>query len=163
MVESVAERDAEQGLEFFEQLPSAERREVTDALVRSLAQSDFGQARQWFASVPEADRGVDGYKALTSEWVKRDSMAASEWVGGLQPGTERDGAAVALVGELIFGNTPDLDSAMEWAESIGDQGQRDSWLRTVFVRMVSENPEAGRKALRASSLSEDAKRTLLEP
>ena len=99
---------------------------------------------------------------MTGEWFNRDSIAASEWVANLPPSANRDSAASRLVGHLISADSPDIDSAMHWAESIGDQHQRDLLLSNVFVQLLKDNPEAGREAVEASALPKEAKQRLLE-
>lgn len=159
---SVAHRDPEAGLQYFEQLDSKSQQGVAGTLISSLANNNFELAQGWFASQPDEVLGNYGYEAMTQAWYKEDALQASEWVAALPVGDQRDAAAASLASALATDARPDFDAALQWAESIEDLERRQGGLQNVFWSLLRRDRAAGEAAVRASSLPENMKGLLLK-
>ena len=76
-----------------------------------------------------ADGHADAVPRLITSWAEIDSLEASRFIReNLQPGAQRDQAAIALAQGIA---ARDLESAREWAQSIGDETVRESTLEKI--------------------------------
>ena len=96
--------------EFFSAI-AAEKRNVNPAT-----------AVEWVTSLPGEPR-TDLLVDVFQDWAKSDVHALSEWAGGAEVGVARDAAIVHIVEAVSADDAP---AARIWAESISDDGLRQS-------------------------------------
>lgn len=73
---------------------------------------------------------VDAAKEIAVNWLERDPLEASSWIGGLDRGPTRDATIDALISKsLKSGN--DLVLAREWAELIQSQEMREHYINLL--------------------------------
>ena len=162
LVQSMAENVPERGMAYFDRVATKSKPQVAATLLRSLAEQDFQQARQWFFSKPDAALGGAGYRAMTQVWFQNDPREASEWVAALPPGDNRDRSVAALADLLASDRQPDFDAAIQWAEAIDDDSLRSDGLRKVYQHLLRHDRAVGEVAIDASSLSDQHKESLLK-
>ena len=69
---------------------------------------------------------------ITQQWMESDSMAASEWVGSLDPGPARDSAVSSLISRI---EREDPEAAAQWAGTITDPNTRDETYKRLIRRL----------------------------
>ncbi|MGB1260055.1 MAG: hypothetical protein ACPG6P_08455 [Akkermansiaceae bacterium] len=133
---SIAERDPQEGIKFFNQWQGGSKYQIQNALAESWARTDPEAAMQWLTDQPllmEKDLSVifpkkylQSFKENTqgkifAEWVYYDEQNAVDWVNQ-QKGLNTDplyratSENVARAGELA--------EAFEWANKINDESVR---------------------------------------
>lgn len=88
---------------------------------------DQQQAVQWVKDCPPEIRPA-AIQAVVNKWFNTDSMAASEWINSMAPGSDRNVALEALAMNL---RRTDKPTAREVASNITDRAKRESLLRSL--------------------------------
>ena len=154
MRSSDLEAGTEKWNQWLETLPNDDRRDVIVMSVRDLAASNPAMAVAQATTLADADR-PSAFHGIAKQWADADSYATSEWVASLEPGLERDHAALALV-ESISKAEP--DSAWQWAQTIQVPEQRQRAMHSALrhfgeaaadVVAVTDLDSAERTALNA--------------
>ena len=87
-------------------------------VVRGAMDDASSETLAWLATQDALfDSAVGGtavIEQLAREWVKVDSMAASEWIGNLDASSGKDRAIYSLVRSLVEGRRPDFEAAFAW-------------------------------------------------
>ncbi|MFT5408807.1 MAG: hypothetical protein ACI9NC_001518 [Verrucomicrobiales bacterium] len=106
---------------------AAEHVAESDASAREVAKAWAQRDPQTAGETFLADGIVAAVPPLIEEWLKRDSVAASNFIREqLEPGDTRDAAVVALVRGIVG---QDAEAAREWAATISEVGLRDQLIR----------------------------------
>jgi hypothetical protein len=139
---SVFRWDHESAFTAIENMPpSTGREELLVTAIRSLAEVAPSEAAQRLLVNPignDESRG-DAIKDVMEKWMRRDSVAASQWVGSIANGRDQDLAIGVLVGEVLE-KDHDFSMAETWAERISDDGVREKVLKQVeAARIGSKN------------------------
>ncbi|MGY8688119.1 MAG: hypothetical protein ACKVHP_10335 [Verrucomicrobiales bacterium] len=111
-------------------------------ITKALVAKDVSQGVDWVESLPATEVGANAYQEIAHAWFKQDPLAVSEWAGQLPEGVPRDGAARALVDDLIKGSRADFAAAEAWALSI-NQGRSTYMLGRVYRAWLSHDRPAG--------------------
>ena len=69
---------------------------------------------------------------ITQQWMENDSMAASQWVGSLDPGPARDSAISSLISRI---ERDDPEAAAQWAGTISDANAREETYKRLIRRL----------------------------
>jgi len=112
-----------------------DRDEVAMVAVGTLSKFQPLQASQLLASVAGSENSAAAITATTqlaSNWLQRDSLAASQWISELSRGSSKDSAISVLVMNILSKDNDPM-SARNWAYSIDDQEQR-----SLAIARVSE-------------------------
>jgi hypothetical protein len=94
-----------------------------------------------------------------STWMRKDSMAASEWLAGQPAGSVRESSTVELVDHLSRGVEPDFDAALQWANTLSAENQHVE-LRTLLIRWRQRDAAAARAALDHPAVPADVRDVL---
>ena len=128
---------------------SAARREAQDGLFAGWASSDPAGLVGYAQTLPIGESRLDALKEGLTQWVFRDSAAASHWMDNFDPSPDLDAGAAALaVMPALVEKKPDV--AASWAESITDPELRASTLIDL-IRLWAEHDAAGARKYVASS------------
>jgi hypothetical protein len=121
---------------------SATSRAINAAFIES---GQFPEAARWLSGMPENQSAPDEcVRSLVSDWVLKDSTAASAWIDSLPAGHLRDQAANQLV-ETIQEDDP--VNAIVWAKSISDQEARQKAVNGVYRQWFETDPAAASQAV----------------
>lgn len=114
---------------------------------------------EWVALQAERKEGGTLFRTLMSNWITKDSIAASKWLAEQAPSKARDSAVKQMV-DMIAGDAP--EEAFEWAASIQDNKLRSDKLRFVLNRYRLLNPSAAAEMVNSTKgLSEGERNTFL--
>ena len=89
--------------------------------------------------------------------MKRDSLAASEWIAQLPSGPDRDAGANILVNE-IAGDSP--DEAWQWAVAIRDSSLRMDSAHKALENLAGRDPVEALRRIDSASLTDSEKQWL---
>ncbi len=137
--------------------------------VQRRAKSNPAGALEWFEQLDKAgafdssedDRAArDAYGNVAKAWMRQDSMAASEWAVGLDPGPRRDAAVGYMVSALLEGDEPNWRAAFAWSQTVGEAQDRVQWLQNTLHSWHEKEPNAAREALDSSNLPDALKQNL---
>ena len=78
-----------------------------------------------------SQENVQAISHLTYNWLERDPLAATKWVGGLCSGPLQD-ASIELVVSNILENDMDFKLASQWAAKITSENLRKSTLAKIY-------------------------------
>jgi hypothetical protein len=84
------------------------------------------------------------------EWSRKDLDAAGEFLAGLEAGAMRDSAASQYARDVVKENPA---TAMEWAQSIGDEGIRMESVVGTARHWLQRDEDAAREWLANAGLS----------
>jgi hypothetical protein len=116
------------------------------------------EALRYLPSMSDSDR-PNGYQEIASEWTKKDSQAASEWIDPLPPGKEKDKAIEGMVQEL---GAKDPYGSTAWASTIGDENTRVNLVSQNAQIWLKKDPDAAREWINATdTLTADQKTGIL--
>jgi len=77
---------------------------------------------------------VKTLQITAQNWLNRDSLAASKWIGSLTEGPVRDATVSELIKNLIE-KDQDYDAAMKWANTIQSKENRDKQIAVINNRV----------------------------
>ena len=100
---------------------------------------------------------------LARRWIGLDSLAASEWIGSLDPGNRKDEAIAQLVSSLSDGKARDYEAAFAWAMETSKADARERTIAQIFPDWHKANAEAAKQSLRAADISDTLREALLAP
>jgi hypothetical protein len=106
---------------------ATERERLAGVLLKAWLESEPRAAAAW-AEDYEGEGAAGVTKDFMAQWMPRDPIAASSWLGTLEAGPKRDAAIKVLI---IHESSNDPEGALRWAEAISDPDQRreqTSWL-----------------------------------
>ena len=118
------------------------------------------EALTYLPNVDE-DRRPFSYSGIATEWTKKDPIAASEWIDGLEAGKEKDYAIQGMVQEL---HSKDPSSSTIWASSVEDESMRERLVQeNAKLWLKRDRPAAEDWINNAPTLSDALKDKLLAP
>lgn len=143
-------------------------------LISALAQDDPMGALNLTAQLDSIDAltnqraydvGADAYEDIARSWVRKDSLAMSEWAGGLAVGPRKDAVVNELVGYLMSGDAPDFEAAFQWAQQLshGPRSGRDHRLEHAWSEWRRREPQVAEEALAVAEVSPELRQKLLAP
>ena len=100
---------------------------------------------------------MNAVNEATQNWLRQDSIAASEWVGELPSGAARDSAVGILIGHI---KQDDPSAAFAWATTLENEDQRQREFSRVLKTWKTSDPNAAMGALRSADLSDEAYHSL---
>ncbi len=115
-----AQPDMVKGRAVFDSLPPTAQQGTATYVASGIYKQDPAGAAEVLTSHPQPPDDPAAallYENVAREWLKKDSLAASQWIGTLQPGAARDAAAFSLVENTIH---DDPAAAQTWAATIQD-------------------------------------------
>lgn len=127
--------------------------EAAQRIAHQWAQHDLQGAADWATSLQDPKAQEQAVHRVANNWAQYDSRGTSEWIAGLPHGPARDGAINSLV-SCIWNSDP--EGAFAWANSLSDDGQRQSQLRNVLREWRKKDSAATLNALQSINLGEEA-------
>lgn len=146
--------DPEGAADWAVGLPDADRAQVAQSVGSSLMMSskpEKGADLMVSAAQTEQEK-AQAYSSAVAQWVHRDANAAGAWLGKQPQGPELDQARSTFASS-IAGRDP--ESAMAWAKTITDGGQRQGAVSQVYQQWYRADAAAAETALGASGLAPD--------
>ncbi len=140
-----AHHQPEQALSHWQQITDpAVRKGAFEGLVSGWADSDPTRLAQFATALPAGEERTRAFGSAAFHWAQKDPAGAMEWVGRFDPSPELDESmkAVATMPSLIAAQPT---TALEWADTITDRGQRMMAKHTVFTAWAQQNPAAARE------------------
>lgn len=123
---------------------TAARKEATNGLYAGWASSDPAGLVAYAQTLPVGESRLDALKEGLTQWVYRDSTAASDWMDKFDPSPDLDaGAAAIAVMPALVERKPDI--AASWAESITDPELRANTLLDLIRLWAEHDALAARK------------------
>ena len=127
------------------------RQQIAPELASRWSRTAPREAADWAMTLPESG---EVQRAAVSEvaenWLRSDSLAASEWITQLPDGKTRDAAAGRVVEQVA---RSDHESAFAWATSVSDEGYQTELMHHVLEGWKASDPDAARAALIGADLS----------
>ncbi len=93
-------------------------------------------------------------RQLAGAWMEKDEWDFSGWLKRQPAGKMRDELAISYSTQLVNGDKPAYEPALQWASGVADAGQRDHQLDRVLEEWKDANAEALQAYLRASTTPE---------
>lgn len=123
----VAAADHVSGIEDF-----ALRQELVSAVIQSWDRTDLADASAWIEeNLPDTAGRAGAYEDLAYVWIATDRVAASQWIGAMTEGPERDAAVKMLVREV---SASDPEAAAAWVDTLSGAALRESWKKRLNGR-----------------------------
>tara|TARA_Y100001934_G_scaffold272413_1_gene360638 strand:- start:7520 stop:9817 length:2298 start_codon:yes stop_codon:yes gene_type:complete len=118
----------------------------------ALAKKDPVQAMHWLQSMSAMDTKhlTAGHHQLLTQWSKRDPVAAGTWLTRQRDNPHYDGLAGSFAGNIA---SVEPDTALEWAQSIGNEKLREQTELKVASRIYAS--EAGPQKLASAGYSSE--------
>jgi hypothetical protein len=121
---------------FLSQIEAIEDEKVSSLVKLKVAgilgEKNPQKAFSLLASTVGGDQNIrsDALNSVAREWLERDPLQASQSIGEMQSGADKD----VLVGELvrnIMNKDKDIDMARKWAETIQNEKERESLIKMI--------------------------------
>lgn len=120
---------------------AAVRHEALSGLFAGWASSDPAALVGYAKTLPRGETRLDALKEGLTQWVYRDSTAASDWMDKFDPSPDLDAGAAALaVMPALVERKPEI--AASWAESITDPELRANTMLDL-IRLWAEHDALG--------------------
>jgi hypothetical protein len=110
--------------------PGEAQRQFLLGAANTASSNDLDAARKIIAQIPESRERQQAVGMYTELAMRKDPVALSEWLSGLDASPSRDAAVSRFVSLLI---QSDSDRARAWAETIGDEGERGRILEEIPI------------------------------
>jgi len=158
VVEQWAQQDAAGAASFVEAAePEHERSRLMDSLGLAWLQTEPERAADWWvAHAP----GPQTLIKIMNVWAHNDPNGAGAWLGRQPAGPESDPARMTFARQVA---EIDPESALRWAETIGDHAQRESTIDHVFGHWRSRDAMAAESFLQKSTWPEERVARLAAP
>lgn len=125
---------------------------------QALANRDPAAAARMAEDAPEQTRGRT-WDNVAHTWAEQDKVEASEWLDALPAGSDRNHAVAGFTRQLVW---EDAESAMIWAESIGDPALRAGIVeRRIQVWISRDRAAAAAWLAQSGTLPEEREQALL--
>ena len=115
-----------------------------EGVISGWASTNPAQLADYAQSLPAGEERTRTFGAALYQWVEKDPVGATEWIGRYDPSPDLDHGvmAVATLPSLISGQ-PEL--AMDWAGGITDPALRTVTKKNVFADWARNDRVAARK------------------
>ena len=130
--------------------------DAVEEVAEQWAEKDPQAVIEWGASLPESAQ-ADVYSEALDEWTERDPLAASEYLASMPSSAAKDSAVEGFATELA---KTDPESAVVWAQTIGNESLRAEALTDVAQNWFRQDQAAVEAWLPTSGLSEEAQNTV---
>jgi hypothetical protein len=129
-----------------------------DVAAQALAEREPAAAARMAEDAPEPTRGKT-WEGVANTWAQQDKVEASEWLVTLPEGADRNHAISGFTRQLVW---HDAESAMIWAENIGDPALRAEIVeRRIQVWLTRDRAAATAWLAQSGTLSEEKEQALL--
>ncbi len=133
--------------------------DAVEEVAERWAEQDPQAVIEWGADLPESAQAEVYYQAL-DEWTKSDALAASEYLTSMPVSAAKDSAVEGFATELA---KEDPESAIVWAQTIGDESLRSDAVTEVAQNWYRQDQAAVKAWLPTSGLSQDAQVAVTAP
>ncbi len=130
--------------------------DVADAWSRN---GDPSAAIEWLNKQPESDGREDATREVVENWMRSDSVAASEYVGSMEAGSAKDQSINAMIRSRAMQSEPDAQTM--WAAQISDAQQRSETVTRVAPRWLAEDRDAATEYILSVDIPAEQKTTLV--
>ena len=131
--------------------------DAVEEVAEQWAEQDPEAVIEWGANLPESAQ-ADVYSEALDEWTERDPLAASEYLASMPSSAAKDSAVEGFATELAKN---DPESAVVWAQTIGNESLRAEALTDVAQNWFRQDQAAVEAWLPTSGLSEEAQTTVI--
>ncbi|MEM7144565.1 MAG: hypothetical protein AAF591_05490 [Verrucomicrobiota bacterium] len=135
------EMNHDQPFELIEQIRDADaRNSAMNQALTELSGENPAAAAERLSEWTTGDAGQASRLAsrVMGNWMRRDAIAASEWVNTLPTGQMKDGAITAML-QTVIREDRDYEGARAWVNEISSEEVRQDMLRDIERR---ERPQA---------------------
>jgi len=133
--------------------------DAVEEVAEQWAEQDPQAVIEWGANLPETAQ-ADVYSEALDEWTERDPLAASEYLASMPASAAKDSAVEGFATELAKN---DPESALVWAQTIGDESLRNEALTDVAQSWYRQDQAAVEAWLPTSGLSQEAQEAVTTP
>ena len=140
IVRELAKESASQAAEWLDTMDDVDPKKSVSSIARQWARDEPLEAANWVASFEDDETRRSALPNVISTWSSQDMQAAGEWLGQYPATPERDAAIASYAYRLARTNN---EAAQAWADSIGDEKQRERVLRSV--KHMSNHSARGRE------------------
>jgi hypothetical protein len=138
------------------------------AIVSSWSYQDPAGAAAWVGAFPEGTTRDSAMSSVMSGWTQNDPQGASKWLETLPAGKSREKAAESFLSQASY-QEPAL--AARWAMELyaaaptqpGQPNRQTYQLENIARNWMNVDEKAARVWIEQAPLSEEKKRTLLNP
>jgi hypothetical protein len=125
------------------------------------ARQDPAQAVVWLDQLPAGARAQQAniYNRVAQAYVEHDPMAASEWIGALDAGPERDATVKVLVNHI---SKIDPEAGFIWAATVSDGNDRRNSLNQVVRGWAQADPASATDAVIDATIDASEKERLFK-
>ncbi|MEO0508704.1 MAG: hypothetical protein AAF065_02450 [Verrucomicrobiota bacterium] len=162
LVKTLAAQDMQQAVDYvLSDVAPKEHGKFLSMSVLSISKQDPEEAIDWLnKNIIEDPRQLDRlYRDVTSAYMGIDTMAASEWVAGLETGPQRDSAVQGLVNNIV---RYDPDSALIWSSTIENEKSRMNMMQGSVRQLLQKDPKAAEAAILDANISDEERDKLLK-
>jgi hypothetical protein len=106
------------------------------------------QGMDWLASLPKSKDSSRAFGEMVEHYANRDPNVVAKWLNDRPDSPEFDSAASIFSQQIV---DDDPVSAVQWAQSIQAEGQRDKALKKVFKSWQKVDPAAANTWLEQNS------------
>jgi hypothetical protein len=124
------------------------------------AEDDPAAAINWVNSLPSGDERARAYREAVWEWTGSDPFAAAEHLAQMPAGGDRDAAITSLSRRHV---ESDPESAIVWADSIGNNELRLSTLTSTGQAWMRRDPAGPSTRLQSSDLPPEVPKEIANP
>ncbi|MFT6863581.1 MAG: hypothetical protein ACJAVK_002142 [Akkermansiaceae bacterium] len=128
-------------------------------LADSWSREDPKAVMEWAENLSGKSKS-EAYQEAMESWAREDAVAAGEYLKGMQESPERDAAVEGYATRVSRENPV---TAMEWAETIVDQGTRQETMVDVARDWLRNDKTAAEEWIQASGLPEEVVQSINEP
>lgn len=133
-----------------------DRNQAVSTVARNWSRENPKEAANWALTQGDDAAKSDAIGEVMPNWISQDEKGALAFVNAQQAGPVRDSAASAYVMNNRTGSSVDT---LKVAESITEKDKREQAVRVGAIRLMSEDPEAGKTYIQASDAFSDEMKT----
>ncbi|MEO0508705.1 MAG: hypothetical protein AAF065_02455 [Verrucomicrobiota bacterium] len=162
LVKTLAGQNMQQAVEYvLSDVAPEERDEFLSMCVLSVSKQNPEEAVDWLGkSIMEDSEQLDQlYQDVTNTYMRFDSIAASEWIAGLETGPQRDSAVKGLVNNIV---RYDPDSALIWSSTIENKSSRMNMMQSSVQQLLQKDPKTAESAILDADINDEEKDQLLK-
>ncbi len=120
------------------------RRKMFDAAMKGAPPEAYPELAAQSAQWEEGDFANTATGSLAEAWLKEDALAASTWIGSLEPGQAKDNAIRTLIASLKnVGLTKDHEAVFAWSQSYSDEKTRHEAIWQAYEEWKDVDSEGG--------------------
>lgn len=156
---AVAQSNPTTAWDYAAALPVGNARDgAMSSVIGVVAQKNASQAVVLLSQFSSDAATQAATATVVAAWTKQDSTAAIAWVAALPAGAQRDAALVPLAASQIAKHP---STALDMANSIGNNQTRLEQVKSVIRQWAKSNPEAAANAAQAVDMPAGQRAALL--